>query len=139
MGSEKWIAATGVALYVMFVGEILTVFDFLIDPVREIDPDAKILQFISIGVVPAMILTAVSFLMSRRYGSKQVGMMIIGGGIILLVGMGIAFTMIDIVDKTQLVDSVIIVPPLFMVVSIPIMFVGALLFRIKKRPKKEYF
>lgn len=139
MGSEKWIAATGVALYVMFVGEILTVFDFLIDPVREIDPDAKILQFISIGVVPAMILTAVSFLMSRRYGSKQVGMMIIGGGIILLVGMGIAFTMIDRVDKTQLVDSVIIVPPLFMVVSIPIMFVGALLFRIKKRPKKEYF
>lgn len=139
MGSEKWIAATGVALYVMFVGEILTVFDFLIDPVREIDPDAKILQFISIGVVPAMILTAVSFLMSRRYGSKQVGMMIIGGGIILLVGMGIAFTMIDRVDKTQLVDSVIIVPPLFMVVSIPIMFVGALLFRIQKRPKKEYF
>ncbi len=139
MGSEKWIAATGVALYVMFVGEILTVFDFLIDPVREIDPDAKILQFISIGVVPAMILTAVSFLMSRRYGSKQVGMMIIGGGIILLVGMGIAFTMIDRVDKTQLVDSVIIVPPLFMVVSIPIMFVGVLLFRIKKRPKKEYF
>ncbi len=139
MGSEKWIAATGVALYVMFVGEILTVFDFLIDPVREIDPDAKILQFISIGVVPAMILTAVSFLMSRRYGSKQVGMMIIGGGIILLVGMGIAFTMIDRVDKTQLVDSVIIVPPLFMVVSIPIMVVGALLFRIKKRPKKEYF
>ena len=56
----------------------------------------------------------------------------------MLVGMSYAYTMLDSVDKDYHVFTVVITPPLFMVVSIPVIIVGALLFRIKKRPK-TYF
>jgi hypothetical protein len=49
-----------------------------------------------------------------------------------------ANTMIDGIEKDLRVFTVTITPPLFMAVSIPMMVVGALLFRIKKRPKKYF-
>ena len=36
-------------------------------------PDPKLIQFVSIGVAPAGILAAVAYIMSRNYGSKQIG------------------------------------------------------------------
>ena len=75
---------------------------------------------------------------SVKVGSKKIGRLVIAGGIVLLVGMSYAYTMLDSIDKDYHVFTVIIVPPLFMAVSIPVMIVGALLFRIKKRPKKYF-
>ena len=83
-------------------------------------------------------MSGASYLIGRKFGSKQLGWLVIAGGIILLVGMSYAYTMLDSIDKDYQVFTVIITPPLFMVVSIPIIIVGALLFRIKKRPK-SYF
>jgi hypothetical protein len=65
--------------------------------------------------------------------------MIIIGGAVLLVGMYYANTILSNIDKPYLVTEVIITPPLFMAVSIPVMITGALLFRLKPRPKKQYF
>jgi len=140
MAIEKYIAAASLGLFIMFVGEILTLYDFMIDPIREVQPAPKVLQFISIGVAPAVILVGVSFIMAKRYGSKPVGTMIIAGGAIMFAGMAIANTLVEDIEEIYLVFTVTITPPLFMVVSIPVMITGALLFRIKKkRPKKEYF
>ncbi len=140
MAIEKYIAAASLGLFIMFVGEILTLYDFMIDPIREVQPAPKVLQFISIGVAPAVILAGVSFIMAKRYGSKPVGTMIIAGGAIMFAGMAIANTLVEDIEEIYLVFTVTITPPLFMVVSIPVMITGALLFRIKKkRPKKEYF
>ena len=140
MGIEKYIAVASLGLFIMFVGEIITIYYFMIDPPMEVEPEPKILQFISIGVAPAAILAGASYLMSRRYGSKQIGGMIIAGGIILLVGMLVAYSILpDIVEEYQ-IFTVNLTPPLFMAVSIPVIIVGVKLFRIKKkRPKKEYF
>ena len=135
-----YIAIAGIGLYAIFVGEIITIFNFMIDPTLTdfFEPKSKILQFISIGVAPAVIMSGTSYLMARKFGSKQIGRLIIAGGIVLLVGMSYAYTMLDSIDKDYHVFTVIIVPPLFMAVSIPVMIVGALLFRIKKRPKKYF-
>ncbi len=133
-----YIAIAGIGLYAMFVGEIISVFNFLNDPVIPIEPESKVLQFISIGVAPALIMSGTSYMLARKFGSKQIGWLIITGGIVLLVGMFFANIMLDNVDKDYHVFTVIITPPLFMVVSIPIMITGALLFRIKKRPKKYF-
>ncbi len=135
-----YIAIAGIGLYAIFVGEIITIFNFMIDPTLTdfFEPESKILQFISIGVAPAVIMSGTSYLMARKFGSKQIGRLIIAGGIVLLVGMSYAYTMLDSIDKDYHVFTVIIVPPLFMAVSIPVMIVGALLFRIKKRPKKYF-
>ncbi len=140
MAIEKYIAAASLGLYIMFVAEILTLYDFMIEPQIEVEPKPKVLQFISISAAPAVILTGISFIMAIRYGSKPIGAMIISGGAVLLVGMLLAQTLLDDIEQAYLVQAVKIVPPLFMVVSIPVIIIGAILLRIKKRrQKKEYF
>jgi hypothetical protein len=134
-----YIAIAGIGLYAIFVGEIISIFHFMSEQTFEtFEPESKILQFISIGVAPAVIMSGTSYMLARRFGSKQIGWLIITGGIVLLVGMSCAYTMLDSIDKDYQAFTVIITPPLFIVVSIPVMIVGALLLRIKKRPKRYF-
>ena len=136
-----YIAIAGIGLYAIFVGEIISIFHFMSEQTQTFEtfePASKILQFISIGVAPAVIMSGTSYMLARKFGSKQIGWMVITGGIILLVGMSYAYTMLDSIDKDYQMFTVNIVPPLFMVVSIPIMIVGWLLFRIKKRSRKYF-
>ena len=134
-----YIAMAGIGLYAIFVGEIISIFHFMSEQTFEtFEPESKILQFISIGVAPAVIMSGTSYLIARKYGSKQIGWLVIAGGIVLLVGMSCAYTMLDSIDKDYQVFTVIITPPLFIVVSIPVMVVGALLFKTKKRLKKYF-
>ena len=99
----------------------------------------KLFQFISLSIAPAGIMFGVSFVLSKRYGSKFNGMLIILGGVIILVGMLYANTMIEDL-KPELVDfATEITPVLFMGVSIPIIIFGARLLKTRPRnPKKEY-
>lgn len=143
MAIEKYIAAAGLGLFVMFVAEIITIYDYMSEEPEhrtlQIEPNPKIFQYISIGVAPAGILVGISFIMSKGYGSKPVGTMIIAGGGILLVGMYYANLLVSNIESVYLTDSVLFTPPLFMAISIPVMVVGGLLFRIKKRKKKKDF
>ena len=146
MAIEKWLAITSVALFVMFAGEMISIYNFMMMPPEDFefglvfDADAKIFQFISIGVAPAGVLAAVAFIMSKQYGSKTIGGMIIVGGIALFVGMYVSFSMLDKINDVHLTDIVLNVPILFMVLSFPVIGVGAYLTKQKKRrPKKEYF
>ena len=138
MAMEKYIAIAGIALCVMFVGMIITIFQFMNEPTIDIHPAEKILQFISKSIAPATVMFGTSFMLARKFGSRQIGSLIITGGMIVLVGMFVANTLIDDIDKSYRVYTVTITPPLFMLVSIPIMIFGALLFRLKKRPKKYF-
>ena len=135
-----YIAMAGIGLYAMFVGEIISIFNFMADPTMTefFEPESKILQFISIGVAPGVIMSGTSYMIARKFGSKQIGWLVIAGGIVLLVGMFYANIMLDSVDKDYHIFTVLVTPPLFMVVSIPIMIVGGLLFRIKKRSRKYF-
>ena len=146
MGIEKWIAAVSLALFVMFIGEMISIYIFMTDVQEDfafgLDFDAtpKILQFISIGVAPASIMAGLSFLMSRRYGSKPVGYLIIAGGIVMLIGMAYCYTLVDKIEDQFISDTVTFVPVLFMILSIPVVIVGASILKTKKRrPKKEYY
>ncbi|QUC63949.1 hypothetical protein NsoK4_05655 [Nitrosopumilus sp. K4] len=146
MALEKWAAIASIGLFAMFSGEMISIYYFMTNIPADFEfatafeANPKILQFISIGVAPASILAGLSFLMSRRYGSRPNGLMIIGGGIIMLVGMAICYSVVDQIPEQYITDSVRYVPILFMVLSAPVMIVGFVLFKIKKkRPKKEYF
>jgi len=138
MAMEKYIAIAGIALCVMFVGMIITIYQFMNEPTIDIHPTEKVLQFISMSIAPATIMFGTSFMLTRKFGSRLVGSLIITGGIIVLVGMFVANTLVDDIDKSYRVYTITITPPLFMLVSIPIMIFGALLFRLKKRPKKYF-
>ena len=145
-GIEKWLAITSVGLFAMFVGEILSIYNFMINVpesfefARSFEADPKLIQFISIGAAPAGILAAVSFIMSKQYGSKLIGVLIIAGGVILLAGMLVTYTLIDKIDEIYITPMVLTVPVLFMALSFAVIGVGAsLIIRKKRRPKKEYF
>lgn len=146
MAVEKYIAAASLGLFVMFVGEIISLYVFMVEPpqpddpfslIREFEPDPKLYQFISIGVAPASIMAGVSFIMTKKTGSKNIAIMIVAGGTFLLIGMVYAYSLISDIESQYMTAAVSIVPPLFIVVSIPVMVIGAFLFRVKKPKKKK--
>jgi len=143
MALEKYMAIAGLALSIFFVAEILTLFNFMIDPADNdsfgFEAAPKLFQFISLSIAPATIMMGVSFVLSKRYGSKFNGMLIIISGIIVLLGMSYAYTMIEDL-KPSLVDSTVEITPLiFIGVSIPIIIFGTRLLKIRPRkPKKDY-
>jgi len=146
MAIEKWLAITSVGLFAMFAGEMISVYNFM-NTIPEdavvaqgFSPDPKLIQFVSIGVAPAGILAAVAFIMSRNYGSKQIGTLIIIGGIILLAGNVVSHSMIDSIRDSYVTDAVNYLPLLFIILSAPVMGVGAsLILKRKKHPKKRFF
>ena len=144
-----YIAIAGIILYAIFAGEMISILNYMLEPTEQTleddflkppvyDAPSKILQFISIGVAPGLVMSGTSYMLARKFGSKQIGWLIIIGGLVLLIGMFYSYTMLDDIEKDYQVFTVTITPPLFMAVSIPIMIVGSLLFRIKKRPKKYF-
>ena len=143
MALEKYMAIAGLALSIFFVAEVLTLFNFMIDPADNdsfgFEAAPKLFQFISLSIAPAGIMYGVSFVLSKRYGSKFNGMLIILGGAIILVGMLYANTMIEDL-KPELVDfATEITPVLFMGVSIPIIIFGVRLLKTRPRnPKKSF-
>jgi hypothetical protein len=137
---ERWIAAASLGMFMMFVAEMVSISVFLNHPSHDIDPSSQIREFISISGAPALILAGSSFLLARRYGSRLCGSLIIAGGIVTIVGMYYVNTMlIPNVPPAYLVPELSITPTLFMAVSIPVMVVGGLLFRLKPKPKRDYF
>ena len=146
MAIDKWLAVTSVGLFTMFAGEMISVYYFMmtvpLDSVvaQGFQPDPKLIQFVSIGAAPAGILAAVAFIMSRNYGSKQVGSLIIIGGMILLAGNVVSYSMIDSIRDSYVTDAVKYLPLLFIILSAPVMGVGAsLILKRKKHPKKRFF
>jgi len=145
MAIEKWLAITSVALFAMFAGEMISIYSYVVNPpenaiINDSWFDSKIFQFISIGVAPAGILAAVPYFMTKQYGSKSIGGLIIAGGVILLVGMFVCYMMLDQISDEYITDIVSFTPVLFMGLSPAVIAVGAYLTKQKKRrPKKEFF
>jgi hypothetical protein len=146
MAIEKWLAVTSLGLFAMFAGEMISVYNFMTNVPEAIafsitfDADPKIFQFISIGAAPAGILAAVPYIMTRQYGSRPIGGLIAAGGVIMLLGMFVSYSLVDKMDDVYVTDVVKYTPILFMILSIPVIAVGAYLSKEKKRrPKKEFF
>lgn len=146
MALEKWLAVGSLALFGMFAGEMLSIYNFMTDVRQDLElvqffeADPKLIQFASIGAAPAGILAAISFIMSRNYGSRQNGILIIAGGAILMVSMYVCTTLTGRIDDAYKTDAVVYTPILFMALSPLVVLFGAYLMKHKKiRPKKEYF
>ena len=145
MPIENWLALTSLVFFVMFVGQIISLEYLLIgdkhpDLYTQNFIDSKLFMFYSIGVGPDGILAAVPFIMTKHYGSRSTGMIIIAGGAILLVGMLASYFILDSINDDYVTDYLQLTPILFIILSIPVIGVGAYLMKEKKkRPKKEFF
>jgi len=143
MTLEKYMAIAGLALSIFFVAEVITLFNFMIDPADNdsfgFEAAPKLYQFISLSIAPATVMMGVSFHLSKRYGSRFNGLLIIVSGVIVLFGMAYANTMIEDLKPSLVDSSVEMVPVIFMVVSIPVIVFGVRLLKIRSRkPKKDY-
>ena len=143
MSLEKYLAIAGLALSIFFVAEVITVFNFMSIPSDEamfaFEAAPKLFQFISLSNAPAMIVIGVSFVLSKRYGSKLNGLLIISSGVVVFLGMIFSYTMIENIQEKLIDITVEITPLIFMCVSIPIILVGIRLLKTKPRkPKKNY-
>ena len=144
MALEKYVSIASLGLFIMFSAEIITIYHYMLNTPESIfialEPDPKIMQFISIGVAPAIVLAIVSFVLGRRTLTKPVGQIITAGGIILLVGMAYTYTLVDDLHETYIVPVVQLTPLLFMGVSIPIILLGIRFLTFKKpKQKKDYY
>ena len=142
MALETWLGIASLALFAMmitvygFMSDVPDDFDFA----ASFDANPKILQFISIGVAPAGVMGAIAFIMSRYYGSRPVGMLLMAGGGVMLAGMYVCHTMLPRIDEVHLTDAVVTTPYVFMALSAPVVAFGArLMRRRKRRPRKEFF
>ena len=143
MALEKYMAIAGLVLSIFFVAEVFTLFNFMIDPSDNdsfgFEAGPKLYQFISLSIAPATIMMGVSFHLSKRYGSRFNGMIIVLSGIIVLLGMAYASTMIEAIKPSLVDSSVEMVPIIFIGVSIPVIIFGTKLLKTRPRkPKKNY-
>ena len=110
MTLEKYMAIAGLVLSIFFVAEVITLFNFMINPSDNdsfgFEAAPKLFQFISLSIAPATIMMGVSFVLSKRYGSKFNGMLIIFSGIIVLLGMIYANTMIEDMKPKKIIKTV---------------------------------
>ena len=145
MPVENWLALTSLVFFVMFVGQIISL-EYLLFADKHPDLytqnfiDSKLFMFYSIGAGPAGILAAVPFIMTKTYGSRSTGIIIVAGGAILLAGMLASYFIMDSINDDYVTDYLQLTPILFIALSIPVIVVGANLMKEKKRrPKKEFF
>jgi hypothetical protein len=136
---EKWIAVASLGLFMMFVAQMISISVYLIHPSHDIDPSSQIREFISISVAPAMILVGSSFVLTRRYGSRLIGSLIVSGGVITIGGMYYVNTLISKIASAYIVPELTASPMIFIISSIPVIVLGSLLFRLKPMPKRDYF
>lgn len=125
-------------MFVLFAAQMVGITTFLKNPSYDIDPSSTMREFLSISGGPALIMAGSSYLLAKRYGSRLCGSLIIAGGLVMLGGMYYASTMIPQIPAQYVTEEIQLVPTIFMGVSIPVMVVGGLLFRLKPRPKRDY-
>lgn len=139
MAIERWVAIASLGLFVMFVAQMISISVYLAHPSHDIDPSSEIREFISISVAPALVLVGSSFVLARRYGSRLVGSLIISGGLVTIGGMYYVNTLVNQIAPAYVVPELTGSPMVFGLTSIPVIIIGALLFRVKPMPKRDYF
>ncbi len=139
MAVEKWIAVASFGMLVMFVAQMISISVYLSHPAYDIDPSSEVKEFISISVAPGIVLAGISFMLARKYGSRFVGSLLIAGGIVTIVGMFYVSTLMPKIIPAYIVPELTLSPIVFSISAIPVIAIGALLFRLKPMPKRDYF
>ena len=122
----------------MFVALIISLNMFLVGPDSKgpssvVDPGALVIQETSISGAPALVLAGFVYFMGRGYRSVNAGMILIGAGIVMIVGMAFASTMLPHIQAEYLTGGVDILPYVFITVGIAIAAMGFLLTVVSNR------
>jgi len=138
MKLETWTSIAALGLSAMFVTILLSFYNFLIGPDgkgpdRVVDPGALLYQEIFISAIPCLVLAGFVFFNSRTYGDRLAGLMLIGAGIIMIVGMAVATTMVPYIQRQYVVGGIDSAPYIFMVAGAGVVAVGGYLIAMSRK------
>jgi hypothetical protein len=120
----------------MFIALILSFFNFLVGPKGNgpdvyVDPTGVMIQLISISGAPILIL-ARTFFGLKSYGTIHAAIILITTGIILIVGMIAAWTLLLKINEQFVGGGIDIIPYIFIVAGMGIATLGIYLFKKSK-------
>jgi hypothetical protein len=121
----------------MFIAVILSFFNFLVGPKGNgpdvyVDPTGVMIQLISISGAPILILVGTVFGLMKSYGTIHAAIILITTGIILIVGMIAAWTLLLKINEQFVGGGIDIIPYIFIVAGIGIVILGIYLFKKSK-------
>ena len=143
MKMETWTAIASLGLSVMFVALLLSFYNFLIGPdgrgpERVVEPGSLLLQLVFISAAPSLVLAGVVFALSKSYGDRPGGMLLVASGIIMIAGMAVGTTMVPKILSQYIVGGVAVVPYVFMAAGAGVAALGGYLLAVSKRRPARY-
>ncbi|HKU49150.1 MAG TPA: hypothetical protein VJP79_04310 [Nitrososphaera sp.] len=138
MRLESWMSLASLGLSVMFVALTLSFYNFLIGPdgqgpQRVVEPGSLLLQLIFISGGPSLVLAGFVFGMSKTFGSRMGGMMLVGAGVVMAAGMAVGTTMLLKIDDQYMVGIMPYAPYFFLATGAGVAAVGSYLLAISGR------
>jgi hypothetical protein len=134
MNLETWTALGSFGMVIMFVVLIISLYNFLVGPdekgpERDVAPGPAVYQIIAISGAPGIILAGVVFGMRKTDQSSFAAVVLIVTGILLIVGMIVASTMIVPKIKEQYIEGGInTIPYIFIIAGAGVIGLGGYLF-----------
>lgn len=129
---EDWTALASLGMSVMFVGLLISFYNFLIGPDGQ-GPQRQVLvfpvqmQIMSISGIPAIIMAGVDYVLTRNSGAKRAGLILVAAGVIMVAGMVMAAPMLSKIKEEFLAEIIDIVPHVFAIGGAAVAAIGALL------------
>ena len=107
---ETALSLASLGLIVMFVLLMYSFLSFLIGPKalgQVVQPEGVIIQIVSISAAPGIVLTGITFVMVKNYGSKLIGTIICASGIVLLIGIILTQNMIAKIPESLYIPGIV--------------------------------
>jgi hypothetical protein len=128
---ETSLSLASLGLIVMFVLLLYSFLSFLIGPKalgQVVQPEGVIIQIVSISAAPGIVLTGITFLMVKNYGSKLIGTIICVSGIVLLIGIILTRNMIAKIPESLYIPGIVPGTYAILASAIGIIIIGIIAF-----------
>lgn len=129
---EDWTALASLGMSVMFVGLLISFYNFLIGPDGQ-GPQRQVfvfpvqMQIMSISGIPAIIMAGIDYVLAKNSNARRAGLVLVGAGVVMVVGMVVAAPMIPKIREEFLMEVIDVIPHVFAIGGAGIAAVGALL------------
>ena len=128
---ETSLSLASLGLIVMFVLLMYSFLSFLIGPKalgQVVQPEGVIIQIVSISAAPGIVLTGITFVMVKNYGSKLIGTIICVSGIVLLIGIILTRNMIAKIPESLYIPGIVPGTYAILASAIGIIIIGIIAF-----------
>lgn len=139
---ETWISFASLGMAIMFVALMISFYLFLEGQVKKgpgiyVEPEAVLIQIISISGVPSLILAGIIFGFQKTREIIYVGIILIATGIVLISGMTFVTTMTPNISSSYRVVGIDSVPYIFIIGGISVVCLGCYFINSSKKYRRN--